>query len=1098
MAQLKNRIFYNQVMDKSAIKQLIIRLVACLGRVCTAHILDQLKTLGFQYSTQTGISLGIDDLLASPLKNWILQDAENEANVSQEYCRHGYIHAVERLRQIVETWHTTSEFLKREMTVSFNILDGFNPVHMMSFSGARGNVSQVHQLVGMRGLISDPQGNIIDLPIQSNLREGLSLTEYIISCYGARKGVVDTAIRTADAGYLTRRLVEVAQHVVIRNVDCNTYEGIVLRSIRTRQGNAYLTQENRIIGRVLARPLYFGKRCIAVRNQDVGPDLAAKLSMMSPQAILVRSPITCKTTDWVCQLCYGWGVNQGKMVSLGEAIGVVAGQSIGEPGTQLTLRTFHTGGVFTGDIANHLRAPFNGIAHFETNNCKPTRNRHGRLVWKCLQDLTVTVIGQGKKHSFNVPSQSLLLINNNQYVESKQVIAEVRSSIAPIKEKVQRNIYSYLQGEVVHTRSALRLSNAFSGTILPIHHNLNTGHLWIWSGKLYQLSGQQASSIYTSEDFIQTEITVANKRSLIFDTYKISNTKVLKSVLIGKFTRFKQVQSIQTGTVRSVLIQKPDTLRMVVLSSVDQLEIMMHNTPYIMEPPLTQKTSKNILNFTSYPKSSALISKPKHNVSSFASTHTNKPTIAFQFKLPIVAEIRCYSLGLLGKLHRPLQYTCVLSSPTQPIFIDKYYKKFTNTNWCYLNERGNNYHLYELQMIVLDTKLYNSNSISRLFNTYKNIPQIGQLICKGTFVQRTTQLSESGKIVSIFKHKIVLRLSQPYLLAPGTLIHPDCYDVINRGDIVITMMYEQLRTTDIIQGLPKAEQLLEARSFNEVVLKLENDFVMLTEHIARQLRSLSRSYMLSAKESTKHSQIDLVNRIQTVYLSQGVRIVDKHIEIIVRQMSSKVMLVENGDPLAVSSGGLICLPLPPIGSFLPENWIEIPLSYVIDNHTFLPQELVELTRAQKINYVIQNPVAYKPVLLGITKASLNTNSFISEASFQQTARVLSKSAIKNRVDWIRGLQENVLFGRMIPAGTGCREISSQLQYGNIFQNKWAQHTKWKLFVNSFFGLNLSCLQTYLHFQAYCLESTNEQPQSNLHVHNSRIFPFTTIFSILKS
>jgi RNA polymerase Rpb1, domain 5/RNA polymerase Rpb1, domain 4 len=1091
MAELKNRIFYNQVIDKSAIKQLIIRLVAGLGRVCTAHILDQLKHLGFQYSTKTGISLGIDDLLASPLKNWIVQDAVNEANVSQEYCRHGYIHAVERLRQIVETWHTTSEFLKREMTLSFNMLDGFNPVHMMSFSGARGNVSQVHQLVGMRGLISDPQGNIIDLPIQSNLREGLSLTEYIISCYGARKGVVDTAIRTADAGYLTRRLVEVAQHVVIRNIDCNTYEGIVLRSIRTRQSSSYLTQEDRIIGRVLARPLYIGRRCIAVRNQDIDPDLALKLSTMSPHTILVRSPISCKTTDWVCQLCYGWGVNQGKMVALGEAIGVVAGQSIGEPGTQLTLRTFHTGGVFTGDIANHLRAPFNGIAYFETNHCKPTRNRHGRLVWKCLQELTITIIGQGKKHALSVPSHSLLLINKNQYVESKQVIAEVRASVAPIKEKVHRNIYSSLQGEVVHTRSALRLSNSCSASILPINHNPNTGHLWIWSGNLYQLSGKQTSSIYTSEDFIQTDITVANKRDL-FDLHSFLNKGLFKSILRGKFTRFKQVKSIQSGTVRSVIINEPDTLSMVLLLSGDQLEMIMYNKTFTMEPFFTQNISNSIL--TSYTQSNIVIDKIPNSVPSLLSINKMSFTrIGFQLQFPVLPKVQSYCLGLIGKLKKSLQYKSILSSTIQNILFNKHHQPLTN--WCYLNESGNIHSIYGLQLIFNTT--FCKNSPSSLFHNDVDIPKIGQLICKGTFLQSTTQLSESGKIVSIFKHKIVLRLSQPYLLAAGTLIHLDCYDVINRGDIVITMMYEQLRTTDIIQGLPKAEQLLEARSFNEVVLKLENDFVMLTERIARQLRSLSRSYILSTKESTKHSQIDLVNRIQTVYLSQGVRIVDKHIEIIVRQMSSKVMLVENENPLAVSSGGLICLPLPPIGSFLPENWIEIPLSYVIDNHTFLPRELVELTRAQKINYVIQNPVAYKPVLLGITKASLNTNSFISEASFQQTARVLSKSAIKNRVDWIRGLQENVLFGKRIPAGTGCREISSQFTYFHMFQSKWSKYTKWKLFVNSLFCCNVFCLQTYLYLQIYIVESMNEQSESKFHAqNNNRTCSFTTIASIV--
>ncbi|THG09917.1 hypothetical protein TEA_023574 [Camellia sinensis var. sinensis] len=192
----------------------------------TSHILDQVKTLGFQQATATSISLGIDDLLTIPSKGWLVQDAEQQSLILEKHHHYGNVHAVEKLRQSIEIWYATSEYLRQEMNPNFRMTDPFNPVHIMSFSGARGNASQVHQLVGMRGLMSDPQGQMIDLPIQSNLREGLSLTEYIISCYGARKGVVDTAVRTSDAGYLTRRLVEVVQHIVVRRTDCGTVRGI--------------------------------------------------------------------------------------------------------------------------------------------------------------------------------------------------------------------------------------------------------------------------------------------------------------------------------------------------------------------------------------------------------------------------------------------------------------------------------------------------------------------------------------------------------------------------------------------------------------------------------------------------------------------------------------------------------------------------------------------------------------------------------------------------------------------------------------------------------------------------------------------------------
>ena len=237
MAERANLVFHNKAIDGTAMKRLISRLIDHFGMAYTSHILDQLKTLGFQQATATSISLGIDDLLTIPSKGWLVQDAEQQSLILEKHHHYGNIHAVEKLRQSIEIWYSTSEYLRQEMNPNFRMTDPYNPVHIMSFSGARGNVSQVHQLVGMRGLMSDPQGQMIDLPIQSNLREGLSLTEYIISCYGARKGVVDTAVRTSDAGYLTRRLVEVVQHIVVRRRDCGTLRGISVnpRTVRCRK-----------------------------------------------------------------------------------------------------------------------------------------------------------------------------------------------------------------------------------------------------------------------------------------------------------------------------------------------------------------------------------------------------------------------------------------------------------------------------------------------------------------------------------------------------------------------------------------------------------------------------------------------------------------------------------------------------------------------------------------------------------------------------------------------------------------------------------------------------------------------------------------------
>ena len=263
----KQAFYYNKVINGTAIKRLISRLIVHFGMGYTSYILDQLKTLGFHQATTTSISLGIDDLLTMSSKQWLVQDAEQQTSILEKHHHYGNVHAVEKLRQSIEIWYATSEYLKQEMNPNFQMTDPSNPVYLMSFSGARGNASQIHQLVGMRGLMSDPQGQMIDLPIQSNLHEGLSLTEYIISCYGARKGVVDTAIRTADAGYLTRRLVEVVQHIVVRSRDCGTIRGI---SVSPQNGMTETVFIQTLIGRVLADDIYIGLRCIATRNQDIG------------------------------------------------------------------------------------------------------------------------------------------------------------------------------------------------------------------------------------------------------------------------------------------------------------------------------------------------------------------------------------------------------------------------------------------------------------------------------------------------------------------------------------------------------------------------------------------------------------------------------------------------------------------------------------------------------------------------------------------------------------------------------------------------------------------------------------------------------------
>nr|YP_010539908.1 RNA polymerase beta'' subunit [Coelogyne ventricosa]UYF14216.1 RNA polymerase beta'' subunit [Coelogyne ventricosa] len=524
MAERTDLVFHNKVIDGTAMKRLISRLIDHFGMAYTSHILDQVKALGFQRATATSISLGIDDLLTIPSKGWLVQDAEQQSFLLEKNHHYGNVHVVEKLRQSIEIWYATSEYLRQEMNPNFRMTDPSNPVHLMSFSGARGNASQVHQLVGMRGLMSDPQGQMIDLPIQSNLREGLSLTEYIISCYGARKGVVDTAVRTSDAGYLTRRLVEVVQHILVRRTDCGTIRGI---SVSPRNGMTEKIFVQTLIGRVLADDIYIGLRCIATRNKDIGIGLVNRFITFRAHPIYIRTPFTCRSTSWICQLCYGRSPTHGDLVELGEAVGIIAGQSIGEPGTQLTLRTFHTGGVFTGGTAEHVRAPSNGKIRFDEDLVHPTRTRHGHPAFLCFIDLYVTIESRDILHNVKIPTKSLILVQNDQYVESEQVIAEIRAGTSTFhfKERVRKHIYSESEGEMHWSTDGYHASEYPYGNV---HLLPKTSHLWILAGGLCR-SNIVSFSLHKDQDQMNANSFSLEER-YIFDL-SLTNDQVRHKLL---------------------------------------------------------------------------------------------------------------------------------------------------------------------------------------------------------------------------------------------------------------------------------------------------------------------------------------------------------------------------------------------------------------------------------------------------------------------------------------------------------------------------------------------------------------------------------------
>jgi hypothetical protein len=1004
MVGSQERLFYNHVINKSLLKKIITNLVGYRGNIYSVHILDQIKKLGFQYSTQKGLSFGIDDLSSSPLRHWIIQDTDYEAKLSQYFYLNGSIHIVERLRQLVESWHTASEFLKRDMTSSFNTLDPLNPVHMMPFSGARGNPSQVHQLVGMRGLITDPEGKIIDLPIQNNLREGLSLTEYIISCYGARKGVVDTAIRTADAGYLTRRLVQVAQLVVIQHIDCYTYRAISLSPISNENGQLILSGLSRLIGRVLACPVYNEqKRCLGSRNEDISPYLAKLLYSQSKSIILIRSPMTCRDSFSVCQMCYGWGNTTTTLVELGEAVGIIAAQSIGEPGTQLTLRTFHTGGVFTGDITNLIRSISNGTVYFNVNLCQPTRNRHGRLAWKTSQNLVLSIYNASNTHEeMTIPAYSLIVVTNGQYVSSKQVIAEVRSIISPFKETIKRRVYSNISGELVH-----RQSNLFTFKVLnildqyKINVALNCEHLLIYSGHVIENLGSTFGTFYKSEDLIDTQFDFLNYFHKYNEISKIDSIHLLAC----NVSQIQYREIISRGVINSFARDSLGNLRVILLNCKNLFCLPIQNLKL-----LTVKTTQLWCHFEK--------SVWRTVLNSFLQINLKKNATMIGF----LSKLICNNL-IDNKYNRLKNSDRIIQLISQ------------NYQWLFSFLKFNNFFYDRLSL-----------SSSTFLGNYKLYCfKIGEIFWKGIFFENELEIQKTGHLIYVSQKDTFVQFLQPFLLTTSAAIHLSSNQLIQQGDKIITLIYEQLKTSDIVQGLPKAEKFLESRYENESFNPLKNafrDYSLL--YTSLQPTNSDNYNSLLVNKTVLQFQVTLLNDIQKIYLSQNVKILDRHIEVILRQMTTHVVMVDSLVPKIGIDIGIIYFFSPQLLKTHSNHLNPMDLWQV--NHTkkkelvqhfsihsslWLPGELTEHRRIESFNRLLKTPLSklsYKPVILGISRASLHTNSFLSEASFQQTTQVLIKSALGHRIDWVKGLQENVVLTTLIPSGTGlCKWIDNVLK-----------------------------------------------------------------------
>ena len=1227
--------FINKQMDKGGLKNLLSQIYLEYGGAKTAELANTLKNLGYKYATKSGVTISIADLSVPDSKKALLQEAEKEIEKSTHRYLKGEITEVERYTKVIDTWSETTSKLTDQVVENF---DRLNPVYMMAFSGARGNLSQVSQLVGMRGLMADAQGQIIDLPIKSNFKEGLSVTEYIISSYGARKGLVDTALKTADSGYLTRRLVDVAQDVIIRAEDCGGDKYINMKPIT--DGDAVIVPLiDRLLGRTVAEDIFDtdGKTLLVKKDTTMDRNDIKKISHLDLKELKVRSGLTCSLEYGVCQKCYGWAMTTQKLVDVGEAIGIIAAQSIGEPGTQLTMRTFHTGGVFKGAGAMKTVETIEAGTVSSKIKTRELRTRHGDIVNVAIFEGDVEVKGAKFTKKYHVPAGAIVHFTDGMEVKKGYKLAEFdpvsSGDGSRLTEKATKDITSDVSGEVFFEDFIADEKKDRQGNISRIANK--SGIVWVIGGDVYNLPGgskilvKDGQKIKEGEELAETMIIcehggeVRYGADLVTEEVKIDGQKIKKIVqgkeltiviasLVPSNATFEQTKKEQIWTVEETdekyIVKAPvDTTvenGMVIAELIDD-EYSVESSGEIRY--LGVEVDENQIITT--PGNVVFIPEEIHQLNKDATLKMVENGTFVTAGTEVVKDVYCHLDGIVefkefndviheitirpGEVHslaninelkvdegavikkgtviaegikaketsivtimesdfddldiddldeeidttmaldeealdeKPIQ---ILVRPVQVLDIKPknvsikfntsdelidvvpvtqlQYKDGTRVRnldgaaltrtSLVLQMQGYLSHLKglveldadgQLKIVVLETLIVRrelegnskmnqslqtallvgngeviapktpvaktevlaiNNGVASIKSTEGDVRRLllhseefetkvaikGKASVKeGQFVKMDSILSDggdvapvSGQVVSIGKSDITIRNGRPYLISPGTQLQVDAQSLVLRGDILATLLYERQKTGDIVQGLPRVEELLEARKPKDCAILAEYDgvaeieiedevprlFLVSEEEGRKEIKfAIDASIVVQNKEKitkgqpltsgplnphdvirlcgSEAAQQYLVDEVQRVYRSQGVEIADKHIEIIVRQMTKKVKVVEPGDT------------------------------------NLLPGELVELQTFENANKEVREREGEEAIcehlLLGITKASLNTESFISAASFQETTRILTEAAVDGKKDLLRGLKENVIIGRLIPAGTGFHHLN---------------------------------------------------------------------------
>nr|YP_010700493.1 RNA polymerase subunit beta' [Strombomonas costata]WCH63639.1 RNA polymerase subunit beta' [Strombomonas costata] len=832
---MRENIKCNKTFDKKEIRSLIEWFLNNYGGIRTIKLLDKLKALGFKQASIAGISLGIDDLKIPETKKILFKNTEKDLNKIEIKAKNGRINSLNRLDKITETWNRTNELLKDEVIKNLRQTDLLNPVYMMTFSGARGNISQIKQLIGMRGLMSDSQGEIINLPIKSNLKEGLKIPEYFISCYGARKGLVDTAIKTANSGYLTRRLIYAAQSLIVKKNDCKSKYNKLLLSLK-KDKKYYKILQEKILGRVIARDIYDKRKnkVIASAGQDICQYTLKRISIY--KKIYIRSPLTCKLNTGICQLCYGWNLANGRMVELGESIGILAAQSIGEPGTQLTMRTFHTGGVFAGEVAETIIAPHSGnIKYNSFSKGREIETKYREKAFFTLEEKKLTITdGKTQKSVIYIPCYSIIFSKNNEEVSNRQILAQL-CDWQELKGKKKKK----------ELREIKEIKTKISGQVYfdTINKKEENGIIWIINGNI-----------------------LTNK---ILYKNRIKKNYIIKHIFLEtKNENYKQINIINNDSK-------------------------------------TQRIQKNYLSHKEL-----------------------KKLKEFNIDNKLKSKIYCVN-------------------------------KVTNRKKEFLT---------------------NKKLLTKSLKIRENLPKIGEFVYKNKIIGRRFVNKYPLQVIEIKKDHLKVQKANPTTISKNCQINIKNNSLTKKNKTIFYTHHQKQKTEDIVQGLPKIEELLEAKKTSNFRSISNNPH----EKLKKLFTCFEKKYSneIAVRKSIDRIQKLLVEKIQSVYKTQGVNICDKHMEIIIKQMTSKVIILEAGDSNLING------------------------------------ETIEINKIEKINYKLETKVKYEPIIIGISKISLSNQSFISEASFQETTSVLTKSAIEGKIDWLCGLKENLILGNLIPVGTG--------------------------------------------------------------------------------